>query len=294
MEEKDKKLLLTEEDFDLAELKKRVWSPEDGAVVFFNGVVRNKNKGKRVKRLELQRYEGMTESELEKVKEEAINNFKINDILIVHRYGELEVGDNIVGIVASSPHREDAFEACKYCIDRLKEKVPLWKKETAEDGESQWLKEGGSSMGMVDISGKNNVPRSAKAEGKIELSTKSIETIEERKVKKGDVFQVAEISAIQAVKDTPNMLPHCHPIPIEGIDVNFDILGVDTIKVVCEVKAVYKTGVEMEALAGVNAALLTIWDMVKYIEKDEDGQYPTTRINDIMVKEKIKGEKDGS
>jgi len=142
MEEKDKKLLLTEEDFDLAELKKRVWSPEDGAVVFFNGVVRNKNKGKRVKRLELQRYEGMTESELEKVKEEAINNFKINDILIVHRYGELEVGDNIVGIVASSPHREDAFEACKYCIDRLKEKVPLWKKETAEDGESQWLKEG--------------------------------------------------------------------------------------------------------------------------------------------------------
>jgi len=149
-------------------------------------------------------------------------------------------------------------------------------------------------MGMVDISGKNNVPRSAKAEGKIELSTKSIETIEERKVKKGDVFQVAEISAIQAVKDTPNMLPHCHPIPIEGIDVNFDILGVDTIKVVCEVKAVYKTGVEMEALAGVNAALLTIWDMVKYIEKDEDGQYPTTRINDIMVKEKIKGEKDGS
>ncbi len=135
----EKKAIVTEEDFDLDELKKRVQSHEDGAVVVFNGVVRSKNDGQKIEKLELQRYEGMTESELEKVKEEAINNFDITDLVLVHRYGEFEVGENIVGIVASAPHREEAFEACKYSIDRIKEKVPLWKKETTEGGESKWL-----------------------------------------------------------------------------------------------------------------------------------------------------------
>jgi len=134
-----KKAVVTEEDFELDELKKRVCTQEDGAVVVFNGVVRSKNNGKKIEKLELQRYEGMTESELEKVKEEAINNFKITDLVLVHRYGELDVGDNIVGIVASAPHREEAFEACKYSIDRIKEKVPLWKRETTKSGESRWL-----------------------------------------------------------------------------------------------------------------------------------------------------------
>ncbi len=135
----EKKAIVTEEDFDLDELKERVHSDEDGAVVVFNGVVRSKNDGQKIEKLELQRYEGMTEGELEKVKEEAINNFEITDLILVHRYGSLEIGDNIVGIVASAPHREEAFEACKYSINRIKEKVPLWKRETTEGGESRWL-----------------------------------------------------------------------------------------------------------------------------------------------------------
>ncbi len=146
MNEMDKKkAILTEDDFELDELRDRVCTREDGAVVIFNGVVRSKNNGEKIEKLELQRYEGMTESELEKVKEEAINNFEITDLLLVHRYGELDVGENIVGIVASAPHREEAFEACKYSIDRIKEKVPLWKRETTESGGSQWLdrKKGG-------------------------------------------------------------------------------------------------------------------------------------------------------
>lgn len=142
-------------------------------------------------------------------------------------------------------------------------------------------------MGMVDISEKNRVSRLALAKGEIELSKESIEAIKEKEVKKGDVFQVAEISAIQAVKKTPESLPHCHPIPIEGIEVDFDIEG-NEVKVECEVKAVYKTGVEMEALSGVNSALLTIWDMVKYLEKDEEGQYPDTNIGSVKVLKKEK------
>lgn len=144
-------------------------------------------------------------------------------------------------------------------------------------------------MGMIDISKKDAVRRKAKAKGIIHLKESTIQKIDNKEIKKGDPIQVAEISAIQAVKKTPENIPHCHPIPIEGVDVNFDVED-DDIFVSCEVKAIYKTGVEMEALSGVNAALLTIWDMVKYLEKDKDGQYPRTKISDIRVVEKIKGE----
>jgi len=92
----EKKAIVTKEDFDLNELKKRVCSQRDGAIVVFNGVVRSKNDGHKIEKLEFQRYEGMTESELENVKEEAINNFNITDLVLVHRYGELDVGENIV------------------------------------------------------------------------------------------------------------------------------------------------------------------------------------------------------
>lgn len=148
-------------------------------------------------------------------------------------------------------------------------------------------------MGMVDISEKEKVPRRATARGEIELCRDSVEAIKNDEVNKGDVFQVAEISAIQAVKDTPRSLPHCHPIPIEGIEVDFEFKSEKVLEVRCEVKAIYKTGVEMESLVGVNAALLTAWDMVKYLEKDEDGQYPNTKIENVEVTEKKKGDIDG-
>ncbi len=148
-------------------------------------------------------------------------------------------------------------------------------------------------MGMIDISEKKEVSRLARAKGELELTDESMKAVLEGKVEKGDVFQVAEISAIQAVKKTPDSIPHCHPIPIDGIEVSFETYE-NIIEVECEVKAVYKTGVEMEALAGVNAALLTIWDMVKYLEKDKDGQYPKTKIKNISVLEKKKVDIDGS
>ncbi|MFW5928725.1 MAG: cyclic pyranopterin monophosphate synthase MoaC [Thermoplasmatota archaeon] len=146
-----------------------------------------------------------------------------------------------------------------------------------------------STMGMIDISRKDAVKRRATAEGVIELDESTIKKIKEKEVKKGDPLQVAEISAIQAVKKTPDNIPHCHPIPIEGVSVDIKVMK-DRIVVSCEVKAIYKTGVEMEAISGVNAALLTIWDMVKYLEKDEEGQYPDTKISGIKVVEKVKGD----
>ena len=141
---------------------------------------------------------------------------------------------------------------------------------------------------MVDIADKESVPRTAEAVGRITLKKETIEAIKAGRVKKGDPFAVAEIACIQAVKRTPDLIPMCHQIPLSSVDAEFT-LGADHVEARCRVSATYKTGVEMEALTGVSVALLNIWDMVKYMEKDEAGQYPATRITDIGVVEKRKG-----
>ena len=111
----------------------------------------------------------------------------------------------------------------------------------------------------------------------------------EKKIKKGDVIEASTIAAIQAVKDTPRIIPHCHPIPLEGCNVSWAWEG-NNLRCSVSVNANYKTGIEMEALTGVSAGLLCAFDMVKSIEKDNDGQYPDTAIGDIRVVKKFKSE----
>jgi cyclic pyranopterin phosphate synthase len=141
---------------------------------------------------------------------------------------------------------------------------------------------------MVDISDKEVVHREAEAVGTISLREETIAAIRDGKVRKGDPLQAAELACILAVKKTPEIVPLCHPIPITSVEADFE-LGQETIQARCRVSADYKTGVEMEALVGVTAALLNIWDMVKYLEKDDEGQYPYTVINGVRVTEKRKG-----
>ncbi|HDI86213.1 MAG TPA: cyclic pyranopterin monophosphate synthase MoaC [Candidatus Korarchaeota archaeon] len=140
---------------------------------------------------------------------------------------------------------------------------------------------------MVDVTGKGDVFRVAWARGFIRLTEESLRRIREGRVEKGDVYSVAKVAAILAVKRTPELVPLCHPIPITGVEVDVQALD-DGVEVEVTVKSVGKTGVEMEALAGVSAALLAVWDMVKKYEKDERGQYPHTRIERIEVVEKEK------
>ncbi len=140
---------------------------------------------------------------------------------------------------------------------------------------------------MIDISEKNTITRIAIASGKIKLKKETIERIINKQVEKGDAFTIAKVSAINAVKKVPELIPFCHPIPITNVNVNFEING-QLIKVICRVKSIAKTGVEMEALTGVSIALLNLWDIIKMYEKDKDGQYPSTQIYDLKVEEKIK------
>src|SRR5574340_1183280 len=141
---------------------------------------------------------------------------------------------------------------------------------------------------MVDVHAKPDVPRRAVATGTIRLRLETVRAIRSRRVEKGDPIAAAEIAGLQAIKSTWQTLPHCHPIPLTSASVEFDVR---TDRVVCTtvVETTYKTGVEMEALHGVSVALLTVWDMVKSLEKDARGQYPTARIEGIRVVSKEKG-----
>jgi len=140
---------------------------------------------------------------------------------------------------------------------------------------------------MADISGKKDSKRMAIARGEIVLKKVTIEAIRDGRVEKGNALTVAEVAGIMALKKTHEVIPLCHPIQITGAEISFEVLK-GKISAVCKVEANYRTGVEMEALVGVTVALLTIWDMVKYLEKDRTGNYPTTRIEGIAVVEKRK------
>ncbi len=145
----------------------------------------------------------------------------------------------------------------------------------------------GDRVRMVDISKKRDVRRSAIAEGFIKLKKETIKAIVNNMVAKGNVLVTANVAAVMAVKKTSELIPMCHPIPITSVTLDFDVEE-DGVRVRCMVKSTGKTGVEMEALTGVSIALLTIWDMVKSMEKNEEGNYPETVISTIRVTEKVK------
>jgi cyclic pyranopterin phosphate synthase len=142
---------------------------------------------------------------------------------------------------------------------------------------------------MIDVSGKPVVARRAVARGRLRLKPSTLAAIRAGRIKKGDVVEVSRVAAVQAVKRTPEFLPLCHPVPIESVRADFRMTATH-LEAEVEVAAHWKTGVEMEALVGVAAALLCAWDMTKYLEKDPAGQYPSTALESIQVLSKVKGD----
>jgi len=143
-------------------------------------------------------------------------------------------------------------------------------------------------MSMVDISAKPEVYREAKAKGTIKLKAETIRLIREREIAKGDPFQVAKVAGILAAKNTSSLIPLCHPLPLTGIEVELHLVDDSVVEVETIVRTRAQTGVEMEALAAAAAALLTVWDMTKQYEKEKNGQYPHTKIQELRVVSKMK------
>lgn len=129
--------------------------------------------------------------------------------------------------------------------------------------------------------------REAVATGRIKLNPRTIQLIKEGKIEKGDPLQLARVGGILAAKHTPEIMPLCHQLRLEAVEVNLEIRD-DHVEAVSRVVASERTGVEMEALTAVIGALLNIWDAVKQYEKDSSGQYPSTEIYGVKVISKVK------
>lgn len=125
---------------DAAAVIRQVQSPAAGAVVTFDGVVRNHARGKAVTHLFYEAYDDMALKEMDAIRTRSLEQFPVIEVAIAHRVGRLEIGESSVLVAVSSAHRKDAFEACRFAIDTLKKTVPIWKREHYEDGEV-WVEE---------------------------------------------------------------------------------------------------------------------------------------------------------
>jgi molybdenum cofactor biosynthesis protein MoaC len=137
---------------------------------------------------------------------------------------------------------------------------------------------------MRDVSNKIRTLRTARAKGILHAAPETIKLIKEGKVPKGDPLPVAKVAAVQAAKNTSQIIPYCHPLPIDFVGVDF-VLGERSIEVAVDVKAIYKTGVEMEALTAASVALLTMYDMLKMLDEE-------MKIGEVYLAEKRGGKSD--
>ena len=130
------------EDFSVDEEISRVRarSTRIGGIATFLGTVRDRSKGRDVKLLTFEHYEGMAQKTLRELRERALQDFDVLEVLVLHRYGAIDIGENVVLIVVGAEHRADAFKACEWCIDELKKITPIWKLEETPDGEV-WVEE---------------------------------------------------------------------------------------------------------------------------------------------------------
>lgn len=135
------------------------------------------------------------------------------------------------------------------------------------DGFSHMDEDGNARM--VDVSAKSDSQRTAIVRCLVRLAPETLSLLKENALPKGDVLTTAKIAGVQAAKRTADLIPMCHPLPISYVDIRFNVVDADsTIELECEVRTTYKTGVEMEALIGVQTAAATIYDMCKAVQKD--------------------------
>lgn len=135
-------IALTHDPIDHRSLAEQVRRPECGAIVTFLGTVRDLTDGKVTVALDYEAYPGMAEKKMAEIERETRARWPVGEMVMLHRLGHLGVGEVSVAVAVSCPHRAEAFEACRYAIDRLKELVPIWKKENWADGGTEWVHPG--------------------------------------------------------------------------------------------------------------------------------------------------------
>ena len=131
---------ITSDEIELGDVIRAVEAGDAGAIVHFLGVVRNNTEGREVSYLEYEAYPPMAEKKMAEIAQEIHEKWGLDRVAMIHRVGRLEIGEVSVAVAVASPHRKEAFEACHYAMNRLKQIVPIWKREVWADGEEEWVK----------------------------------------------------------------------------------------------------------------------------------------------------------
>jgi molybdopterin synthase catalytic subunit len=280
--------LVSDAALSLQAVADAVRDPRAGAVVTFQGVTRE------VARLDYEAYSEMASERIALIVRESIERHGLCAAAAEHRVGEVPLGEPSVVVAASAPHRADAFAGAREIIDRIKAEAPIWKREQAGDGSTRAVQgtpapgamtAGASSAAqepaarlthvdehgrarMVDVGGKQQSRRVARARALVRVSPQTARAVQAGDAPKGDVLLTARLAGIQAAKRTHELIPLAHQLALSYIDVSAVVdseRGV--IELTSEAHTVDRTGVEMEALTACAVAALTIYDMVKALER---------------------------
>jgi molybdenum cofactor biosynthesis protein MoaC len=265
------------EPLSVEDLAGAVQDPGAGAIVLFQGVTRD------VERLDYEAYTAMAEERIERIMRECMVAHGLRAAAAAHRIGSVPLGEPSVIVAVSAAHREQAFAAAREAIDRIKAEAPIWKREIGTGGAGRWVAgaeppsagAGGLShidadgrARMVDVGHKLPTERVARARARVRMSPRSARAVQEGSGPKGEVIGVARLAGIQAAKQTGMLIPLAHPLPLTFADVAASVHAEEgLVELTSDVRTIARTGVEMEAMTACAVAALTVYDMVKGLER---------------------------
>ena len=266
---------VTEEPLDVARMAEAVSRPGAGATVVFCGTTRD------VEKLEYEAYAEMASERIAAFLGDVAAKHGLEAAAAEHRIGTVPLGEPSVVVAVSAAHRGEAFAGAREAIDRIKAEAPIWKREV-EGEEERWvegtvpepdagrlthLDEAGAAR-MVDVGAKPETARRARAEAIVRMSPATAAAVARGDAPKGDVLGTARIAGISAAKRTWELIPLCHAIALDYVDVDGAVdPEAGTVTLTAEAGTTGKTGVEMEAMTACAVAALTVYDMVKGLER---------------------------
>jgi molybdenum cofactor biosynthesis protein MoaC len=269
---------VTAEPLSVAGLAEAVSRPGAGATVVFCGTTRE------VERLEYEAYAEMAAERIGAVLGECIARHGLEAAVAEHRIGSVPLGEPSVVVAVSAAHRGEAFAGAREAIDRIKAEAPIWKQEVEAGGKRPRRVEGtmpapdhgarlthlddAGSARMVDVGAKAVSQRRARAEARLRMAPRTAAALARGDAPKGDVLGTARIAGIGAAKRTSELIPLAHPLALDFVDVDGRVEPDDgLVRLSAEVGCTGRTGVEMEAMTACSVAALTVYDMVKGLER---------------------------
>jgi molybdenum cofactor biosynthesis protein MoaC len=285
---------ISAEPISAERVRARVSDHGAGAIVTFEGVTRD------IERLDYEAYTTMAHERIEQIMRDCARAHGLRAAAAEHRVGSVALGESSVIVAVSAPHRSAAFAGAREAIDRIKAEAPVWKREASPEGDGQWVEgmrapqgparlthvDDDGSARMIDVGAKQPRERVARARARVRMTPQSARAVQAGDGPKGEVLGVARIAGIQAAKQTGQLIPLAHPLPLTFVDVAASVdVEAGLVELVGEARTFARTGVEMEAMTACAVAALAVYDMVKAVER-------TVAIEQVVLLEKRGGRSD--